>query len=258
MSSAYTPIQSNDSPPRYSAFPALGGDPDSDLPDDFKYGATVEQSSASVRLDFVRKVYFILAGQLTLTTAVSLLFMLNSSIKSWVQTHSWLLWTSIILSFVVLIAMSIYRRSYPTNIFLLGAFTFAEAYLVGTVVTFYDSTIVLQAVILTAALFIGLTLFTIQSRIEFDFLAPFVWTGIWILIISGIVQAFVPFGSFLNFVLCVGGIVLFSAYIIYDTFQLFQRMSPEDYVVASVELYLDILNLFLRILQLLSSNRDSD
>lgn len=48
------------------------------------------------------------------------------------------------------------------------------------------------------------------------------------------------------------GSVLFSLYIIYDTYMIAERLDPEDYIVGAIELYLDLVNLFLYILRLLS------
>ena len=41
-------------------------------------------------------------------------------------------------------------------------------------------------------------------------------------------------------------------YIIYDTSRLIQRFEPDEYIDAAIQLYLDILNLFLYILRILS------
>lgn len=49
------------------------------------------------------------------------------------------------------------------------------------------------------------------------------------------------------------GALLFSLYIVYDTDNLIKRYSYDEYVWASVGLYLDIINLFLRLLQVLRS-----
>ncbi|CAJ0754653.1 24233_t:CDS:2, partial [Entrophospora sp. SA101] len=46
------------------------------------------------------------------------------------------------------------RRSYPTNFILLSTFTLAEAYTVGTFVTFYETELVLQAFLITVGLFL--------------------------------------------------------------------------------------------------------
>ena len=43
------------------------------------------------------------------------------------------------------------------------------------------------------------------------------------------------------------GAVLFSGYIVYDTYVIMQRLGPDEWVHASISLYLDIINLFLYI-----------
>jgi FtsH-binding integral membrane protein len=49
-----------------------------------------------------------------------------------------------------------------------------------------------------------------------------------------------------------------NADIVYDTFEIIKRYSVDAYVWASVGLYLDILNLFLRLLEILGMARGSD
>lgn len=48
------------------------------------------------------------------------------------------------------------------NLILLGVFTGLEAITIGSVVSYFDSVIVLQALVITTFVFIGLTLFTFQ------------------------------------------------------------------------------------------------
>jgi protein lifeguard len=50
------------------------------------------------------------------------------------------------------------------NFILLSAFTLAEAFTLGVAVAFYETTIVLQALLITIGVFGGLTLFTFQSK----------------------------------------------------------------------------------------------
>lgn len=47
------------------------------------------------------------------------------------------------------------------------------------------------------------------------------------------------------------GAIIFSGYIIYDTNNLIKRFSYDDYIWAAVSLYLDIINLFLALLNIL-------
>lgn len=49
------------------------------------------------------------------------------------------------------------------------------------------------------------------------------------------------------------GALLFCGFIIYDTHLLMHKLSPEEHVLASINLYLDIVNLFLHILRILDS-----
>ncbi|KAJ3099251.1 Transmembrane BAX inhibitor motif-containing protein 4 [Phlyctochytrium planicorne] len=224
--------------------------------DNREFKETMENAPDGIRMNFVRKVYSILAAQMGLTTIVCALFFFNPTIRTFVQETPGLVIASSILSIGLLLALFVYRRSAPTNFYLLGAFTLTEAYTVATVCTFYDAILVLQAAILTFSLFFGLTFFTIQSKINFSGLAPFLFGALWIVVIASFVQLFLPFSRITDLIFAVIIAVLFCGYIVFDTYQLFNRFNPEEYILASIELYLDILNLFLAILRILGNSRD--
>lgn len=67
-------------------------------------------------------------------------------------------------------------------------------------------------------------------------------------------QMFFPLGSTSVAIYGALGAVLFSAYLVYDTDNLIKRFTYDEYIWASVVLYLDILNLFISLLQLLRSS----
>jgi len=50
------------------------------------------------------------------------------------------------------------------------------------------------------------------------------------------------------------GALLMSGWIIYDTWQIMARLGPDDYILAVIDLYLDIINLFLFILDMFGRN----
>ena len=58
------------------------------------------------------------------------------------------------------------RHSHPLNLVLLSTFTLLEASTLGVVVAFYDNRIVMQALLITMGVFLGLTLFTFQSKVS--------------------------------------------------------------------------------------------
>lgn len=59
-------------------------------------------------------------------------------------------------------------------------------------------------------------------------------------------------------VLTLFGAFIFGAYIIYDTHIIMKHLSAEEYIVAVINLYLDIINLFIKILKLLGKMKRSD
>lgn len=65
-------------------------------------------------------------------------------------------------------------------------------------------------------------------------------------------QMVFPLGPTSNAIIGGFGAVIFSGYIIYDTENLIKRFTYDEYIWASVTLYLDILNLFLTILRMLN------
>ena len=52
------------------------------------------------------------------------------------------------------------------------------------------------------------------------------------------------------------GALVFSLFIIYDTHMIMRKLSPEEYIFAAINLYLDIINLFLHILRMMSRDRN--
>ncbi|RUP52430.1 hypothetical protein BC936DRAFT_141584 [Jimgerdemannia flammicorona] len=94
-------------------------------------------------------------------------------------------------------------------------------------VSYYDSRVVLQAFTVTACTFVALTIFTVQSRIKFDGLGPFLFGATWVLIFVGIVQLFLPFYFWTHILITIASGMIFTLYIIYDTYQIWNRLSPE-------------------------------
>lgn len=60
-------------------------------------------------------------------------------------------------------------------------------------------------------------------------------------------------GETMELILAAGGVLLFCGFIIYDIHSLMHTLSPEEYVLAAISLYLDIINLFLHLLQSLEA-----
>ncbi|XP_052435947.1 protein lifeguard 4-like [Carassius gibelio] len=226
--------------------------PRSSIEDDFNYGTNVATASVHIRMDFLRKVYTILSLQIIITTAVSALFMLCNPVKNFVHESPSLVLICAIGSLILLLALAVYRHQHPINLYLLFGFTLLESLSVATAVTFYEYTIVLQAFVLTSAVFLGLTAYTFQSKRDFSKLGASLFAGLWILIIASFMRLFF-YNDTMELVFAGAGALLFCGFIIFDTHLLMHKLSPEEHVLASINLYLDIVNLFIYILRILDS-----
>jgi len=223
---------------------------ESGLEQDFGYNNNVAGAAKHVRLGFMRKVYGLLSVQLTITTIIGGVCLFTPGVKELVQANSWVLLPAFFLSFGLLVALHVKRKETPTNLILLAAFTIVEAYTIGVLVTFFDQHVVVQAFFLTAAVVTGLTAFTFQTKRDFSHLGAALYTGLLVLILGGFLQFFIG-NEFTETAMAVGGAFLFSLFIIYDTQMIMTRLSAEEYIVATIQLYLDIINLFIEILKIL-------
>ncbi|XP_010560256.1 PREDICTED: protein lifeguard 4 [Haliaeetus leucocephalus] len=226
--------------------------PRSSIEDDFNYGSNVASASVHIRMAFLRKVYSILSIQVLLTTVTSAIFLYSTGVQAFVHERPALLLISAFGSLAIIVALTIYRHQHPVNLYLLFGFTLLEALTVAITVSFYDVSIVLQAFILTTAVFLGLTAYTLQSKRDFSKFGAGLFACLWILIFSGFLRLFF-YSETMELVFAAAGALLFCGFIIYDTHLLMHKLSPEEYILAAINLYLDIINLFLHLLRLLET-----
>ncbi|KAJ8915619.1 hypothetical protein NQ315_003403 [Exocentrus adspersus] len=229
-----------------------GKEYDDGIENDFAYRNNVAQATKSIRLAFIRKVYGLLTMQIFLTIIVASICMFAPPIKSFVQTNDWMMMPTFLGSIALLLALHIKRKESPTNLILLAAFTIVQAYTIGVIVTFYSQAVVLQALLLTFVVLGGLTLFTLQTKYDFSAMHSALFAGLCILIIGGFMQVFLQSTVF-EIAIGLGGALVFSLFIIFDTQLIMTTLSPEEYILATINLYMDIVNLFIYILRILQA-----
>lgn len=252
-------------PPSYQAAAAgpsdsLLGAPrgeDDNVPDDFKFGGSVAEATLDIRMQFIRKVYSILTAQILLTTILSSVSFFSDSYRSWIQSNTWMVWVSLIGAIGLMFATYWKRKSYPTNLLFLTGFTALEAYSISVITSFYESRIVVEALIITLGIFVALTVFACQTKYDFTSWIPYLFTALWVLIIFGFMAAFFPHGGKIELAYGVVAALIFSAYILVDTQLVIRHYHVEEEIAAAINLYLDILNLFLAILRILNSQNNN-
>ncbi|KAH1013982.1 hypothetical protein HUJ04_002896 [Dendroctonus ponderosae] len=78
------------------------------------------------------------------------------------------------------------------------------------------------------------------------------FAGLLILIVGGFIQVFIQSPIF-ELLIGFGGAFLFCLFIIYDSKLIMETLSPEEYILATINLYMDIINLFIYILRILQA-----
>ena len=124
--------------------------------------------------------------------------------------------------------------------------------------SYFDSASVFTALALTVTATLALTVYTFSATsrgAEFDALGPLLFSGLFVLVVFGFIQAFFPAARVWHSAFAVLGVFVFTGYVVYDTFQLIKRYTIDDYIWASMGLYLDVVNLFLYILDLVGKLR---
>ncbi|MFS0837666.1 Bax inhibitor-1/YccA family protein [Paenibacillus sp. UNC499MF] len=109
------------------------------------------------------------------------------------------------------------------------------------------------AFLATAVIFGGLAWYAARSEKDFSFLGGFLFAATIGLVLMGVLSLFVNFGSTLNLLLSVGGILIFSGWVLYDVAQYREGVAAEEVPLAALNLYLDFINLFLYILRFIAS-----
>jgi FtsH-binding integral membrane protein len=201
------------------------------------------------RSEFVSKVYTLLG--------VSLLFCCAGAYFG-LSMPQGLFLPAVIAEFILMFACMMLQRAYPLNLMLLFAFTTLSGITLGPVFNMYIAhgmgSIIPVATGVTAAIFGGLSIYVHTSKKDFSFLGGFLFMGLIGMVLVSLASMFFHL-PFMGSVFSGFGILLFSGFILYDTSNLMRRYQDEQYVAATLALYLDLLNLFLNVLRLLARRR---
>jgi protein lifeguard len=199
----------------------------------------------------VCKVYCLVSMMLCVTTASSVGMYVSESARQWVAQHPSFYIVAIVLSFVSVISLFCVKEKHPHNLICMGILNLSMSYMVGIVCLSYSPHIVIQAAIATtvATVCSSLIAFCLRHK-NITPLGNYLFCILCVMMVLGLFRIFIDFGSVLNTLYAAIGSLLFTAYIVFDTWWLLSRASSDDAVVVAVNLYLDIINLFLYLLQL--------
>jgi len=204
------------------------------------YGATSDSR-------VLKNTYTLLSGTLLFTAG-------TTWITQDIPLSPWVYLGSIVGSFVLLFVTMRLRNS---ALGLLALFGFAglEGLSLGPTINLYlhtpnGSATVAQASGLTALAFLSLSAYVHISRKDFSAWRGMLFVGLIVVVVASLIGLFVPSQAY-QMALAALSALLFCGYILYDTSDIIHG-GETNYIIAAMRLYLDVLNLFLSLLRLLS------
>ena len=147
-------------------------------------------------------------------------------------------------------------RKVPTNYIILVIFTFTISYFVSAICSYSDPNAVFIAIGMTLAMTIGITIYCFYTKTDFTIKYGLLFSCSCILLVAILFSIFYSSRwSVIIIALIVD--IIFAIYLIYDTQLIIgkfaDRYDIDDYILAALNLYTDVISIFLMNLQLSSS-----
>ncbi|WRE83590.1 Bax inhibitor-1/YccA family protein [Helicobacter pylori] len=205
-------------------------------------------------VSFVKTTYKFFAGSLLLATIGALLGLMNFQA---VVQYKWVFFIAEIAAFFGLMFS---KSKLGLNLFMLFAFTSLSGVtlvpLLGMVIAKAGLGAVWQALGMTTIVFGLMSVYALKTKNDLANMGKMLFIALIVVVVCSLINLFLGSPMF-QVVIAGASAVLFSLYIAYDTQNIVKGMydSPID---AAVSLYLDFLNVFISILQIIGIFSDRD
>ncbi|ADU83337.1 Bax inhibitor-1/YccA family protein [Helicobacter pylori] len=205
-------------------------------------------------VSFVKTTYKFFAGSLLLATIGALLGLMN--FQAVVQYK----WVFFIAEIAALFGLMFSKSKPGLNLFMLFAFTSLSGVtlvpLLGMVIAKAGLGAVWQALGMTTIVFGLMSVYALKTKNDLANMGKMLFIALIVVLVCSLINLFLGSPMF-QVVIAGASAILFSLYIAYDTQNIVKGMydSPID---AAVDLYLDFLNVFISILQIIGIFSDRD
>lgn len=191
-------------------------------------------------------------GLLAVTLVVSTVASIYGMHSAFAYQHPFIL---MIGSFALLFAVQ-YTGAHrsPLAVPLVFAFAAGMGMMMGPAIAMYlrmpdGPTVIAEALGTTAAMFIGLSAYAMTTRRNFSHIGGFLITGLILAIVVSLLNMFLLHIPVLQLAIAGVLVLVFSGLILFDT-QRMVRGGIQEPVLLVVGLYLDIINLFMALLEI--------
>lgn len=206
-----------------------------------------QQEGASV--SFMKQTYQLLAASMIAAAAGAYATMPYAQT---IQDYKWIIFGVELL--VLFFGLSMTRGKPGLNLAMLFFFTFLTGVslvpLLASLIGAGNGAVIGNAFLMTSVLFGALSLFAINSKTDYSSWGKPLFITLIVIIVASLVNMFILQSPMMHVIITAGILLLFSFFTIYDT-QNIANGAYDSPVDAAVSLYLDFLNMFTALLQLL-------
>jgi len=147
------------------------------------------------------------------------------------------------------------------GLFAIFAFTGVMGASIGPMLNYYlampgGPALVMQALGATAVVFFGLSAYALTTRKDFSYMGGFLMVGLLVAVVAMIANIFLNIPA-LSLTVSAAVVMIMSGLILFDTSRIING-GETNYIRATVSLYLNIYNLFIHLLSLLSAFNGDD
>ena len=206
------------------------------------------------RATLVRRTYALVLVSVIVTMVGTSFTLSQPSLLAAVARNQLIAW---LCAFAPLLIAAWKKPEFPLNIGLVLLFNFVMGVVISPLIYIYGRAqpgLITQAAVLTLGAFGILTLYAFVSRRDFSAWGSFLTVGLWVLIGTSLLNLFFR-NEMASTWLAGVTVLLFSGMLVFDTWRLRNHYGPDEYVGAAVQIYLDLLNMFLAILRILGNRR---
>jgi modulator of FtsH protease len=205
------------------------------------------QEGASV--SFMKQTYQLLAASMIAAAVGAYVTMPFAEV---VMQFKWLIFGAELL--ILFFGLKMTRGHAGANLAMLFAFTFLTGVslvpLLASLIGMGQGAMIGNAFLMTSVLFGALSIFAINSKTDFSSWGKPLFITLIVVIVASLVNYFILQSPIMHIVITAGILILFSFFTIYDT-QNIANGAYDSPVDAAISLYIDFLNMFTAMLQLL-------
>lgn len=163
------------------------------------------------------------------------------------------------LATVIFLTARLHKMSETTAKISFILYSFLTGLTFSSIFVVYELTSIIYVFLVSALLFGVFAVIGATTNIDLSKIGTILLMLLFGIIICTLINMFIGSESF-DLVLCIIGLIVFMIYVAYDMQKIKQLESIYDgdkiAIIGALELYLDFINIFLRLLELFGKNRD--